>query len=189
MKRGFEIFFSIVGFILMFTLMITINSWLDSSMYEAEEERKVIEQERKTLRLDCKYDLVSLGVEKQLVLNGKISSAYLLCIGGTSGNIKTSSEKIYEYWYKREDGGMIGNSINMNLYDYPQNVTIVIYENDTVKPKVEFWRNYDAREEGDGETYLAKTEIRFTVPTGSVVDASFQRVDSEMSEYSQMNGQ
>ncbi|MBR4110810.1 MAG: hypothetical protein IKK43_03895 [Clostridia bacterium] len=141
------------------------------------------------LSLDNRYELVSFETNEQTVVNGEISSIYILSTGGTSGNIKASTKTTYDYWYKREDGGMLKNTIDMSSYDYPQNVEIVVYYADTETPKVEFWRNDDAREEGDGETYLAKTEIRFTVPTGSVVDASFQRADSEMYEYSQMNGQ
>lgn len=175
MKRTYKLFLLVV---LMFVSVFVLTGCSDGS---TSEEIELREKEKQTLKLDCAYELVALEVNEQTVLNGEISSIYLLCSGGTSGNIKTSTEITYSYWYRREDGGMIRNTIDMSQYEQFKNVTVVIYENDNATPKVEFWRNYNAREIADG-IYGSKTEIRFTVPTGSVVDANLQRTDINVTE-------
>lgn len=175
MKRTCKLFLLVV---LMFVSVFVLTGCSNGS---TSEEIELREKEKQTLKLDCAYELVALEVNEQTVLNGEISSIYLFCSGGTSGKIKTSNEINYSYWYRREDGGMIRNTIDMSSYGIPGTVEVVIYENDNAMPKVEFWRNYNAREIADG-VYGAKTEIRFTVPTGSVVDANLQRTDVNITE-------
>ena len=167
-------------FLLVVFMVASVFIFTGCSDGNTAEEFELREKEKKTLKLDYGYELVALEVNEQTVVDGEISSVYLFCSGGTSGNIKTLTETTYSYWYRREDGGMIRNTIDMSLYKN-KSVTVVIYENDDATPKVEFWRNYDALEYGDG-ILGAKTEIRFTVPTGSVVDANLQKTDINVTE-------
>lgn len=138
----------------------------DSEYYEPENYNK--------LRLICSYELVAATVDSQTQVSGSISGVYLLGFGGTSGKIETTATKVYNYWYKREDGGIIPETINMASYIHPETVKIVIYEDDSVTPKVEIWRNTGAIERGDGASYnekfLTLTEFRFTIPSGSFVN-------------------
>lgn len=132
--------------------------------------------DRSELQLVCSYELVAAKVNFQTQVHGDISGAYLLGFGGMYGNIETTATKVYDYWYKREDGGIIPDTIDMSLYDYPETVTIVIYEDDSTTPKVEIWRNYYAQRYGDGEDGYSEidpptvTEFRFTIPSGSFVN-------------------
>lgn len=122
------------------------------------------------LHLDRSYELVAANVESHTQVSGDISGKYLMCFGSMSGNIETTTTKVYNYWYKRSDGGIISKAIDMSSYNYPENVTVVIYEDDSTTPKVEIWRNLRAQNYGDGEYYLGKTEFRFTIPSGSFVN-------------------
>ena len=139
----------------------------DSEDYEPENYNK--------LRLICSYELVAATIDSKTQVSGSIYGVYLLGFGGTSGKIETTATKVYDYWYKREDGGIIPDTINMASYRYPESVKIVIYEDDSTTPKVEIWRNSGAIEHGDGERewdylYPTRTEIRFTIPSGSFVN-------------------
>ena len=123
------------------------------------------------LKLVCRYELVAAKVNFQTQISEDISGAYLLGFGGMSGNIETTTTKVYNYWYKRKDGGIIPATIDMSSYSYPKTVQIVIYEDDSTIPKVEIWRNYWAQEEGDGDWEShTRTEFRFTIPSGSFVN-------------------
>ena len=128
------------------------------------------------LQLISSYELLTVKIESQPKINEDISGAYLLGFGGMYGNPETTATKVYEYCYKREDGGVIPATIDMSSYDCPETVTVVIYEDDSTTPKVEIWRNYDAQVCGDGDGgdafYIPKplTEFRFTIPSGSFVN-------------------
>lgn len=127
--------------------------------------------ENNELQLVCNYELVAANVNSQTQISGDISGSYLLCFGEMSGNIETMTTKVYNYWYKREDGGIIPSTIDMSSYTHPENVTIVIYEDDSAIPKVEIWRNRWAKNNGDGDwDKYARTEFRFTIPSGSFVN-------------------
>ena len=129
------------------------------------------------LHLAGSYELIAAKVNSATNISGNLSGSYLLGFGGMSGNIETSITDVYRYWYKREDGGIIPDTIDMSSYENPETVTIVIYENDSATPKVEIWRNDNAQKLGDGEygkivgsNLTTLTEFRFTIPTGSFVN-------------------
>ncbi len=122
------------------------------------------------LRLECSYELVAVKANVQTQVSGDFSGIYVLGIGGVSGTADVKTTKVYDFWYKRDDGGIIPDTIDLESYTYPENVRIVIYESDTINPKVEIWRNNDARGFGDGSFSNCRTEIRFTIPKGSFVN-------------------
>lgn len=77
--------------------------------------------------------------------------------------------EMYKYMYKRADGGIIKGTIDYTKFYHPENVTVLIYEDDSQEPKLEIWRNFDLEsgmEDGDSRS---KTEYRFTIPTGTIV--------------------
>lgn len=131
-------------------------SMLDAYFYDLFELRET-------------YELVSVDVVNQTDLSGSFSGAYLLGIGGSHGHLETTHKKIYEYWYKREDGGIIPATIDMSSYK-DGTVEIVVYEDDTISPKIEIWRNSGASSNGDGYNRLSYTEFRFFIPSGSFVN-------------------
>ena len=124
------------------------------------------------LKLECSYELVAVKANVQTQVSGEFSSIYVLGIGGGSGTADVKTTKVYDFWYKRDDGGIIPDTIDLESYTCPENVKIVIYESDSVKPKFEIWRNEYAREYGDGSGWSSdcRTEIRFTIPTGAFVN-------------------
>ena len=123
----------------------------------------------KTFELRESYDLVSVNTVNQTDFSGSFSGAYLLGLGGSSGSIETTHKKIYEYWYKREDGGIIPASIDMSTF-VENSVYVVVYEDNTVSPKIEIWRNKMAQNSGDGINGNCYTEFRFFIPLGSFVN-------------------
>ena len=120
------------------------------------------------LHLVTSHKLVTVQVERQ-----KNISANLYLLG--SGSVKTAESTIYQYCYQREDGGIVPVSVNLSDYD-PNTVFIVVYEDDTVEPKVEYWTNYKDRFDSRGESFQIQdgidyiTEVRFTIPKGSFVN-------------------
>lgn len=126
-------------------------------------------EEKNELQLVCSYELVAAKVENQTQISGELSGNYLFCLGSISGNLETTTKPVYKYWYKREDGGILSGIIDMSSYVYGEKVEVVIYEDDTITPKVEIWKNYYAREKVGGFSDIV-IEIRFTIPSGSFVN-------------------
>ena len=95
----------------------------------------------------------------------------------------------YRYMYKRADGGIIPGKIDYTKFEYPENVTVVIYEDDSSKPKVEIWRDFELGEgwaARDGADTNRRTEYRFTIPTGSIVNYyNPQGIDQNQKEKSE----
>lgn len=152
---------------LIIALLFIVASLILSGCSEHQDSNS---HDSNQLHLDRSYELVATNVESHTKVSGNISGTYLLSFGSMSGNIKTTTAKVYTYWYKRSDGGIISKTIDMSSYTIPENVTVVIYEDDSATPKVEIWRNLRAQHFGDGE-YLCKTEFRFTIPSGSFVNS------------------
>ncbi len=123
----------------------------------------------KTFELRETYELVSVNTVNQTDFSGSFSGAYLFGLGGSSGSIETTHNKIYEYWYKRPDGGIIPASIDMSTFE-ENSVYVVVYEDNTVSPKIEIWRNKMAQDYGDGMNGNCYTEFRFFIPYGSFVN-------------------
>ena len=151
-------------------------------------EREQLLQEEETnipvvTELKCieSYGLVSAKLEYHTTEHGSLSGHYLFCFGGMSGSYEKITTPIYKFWYQRSDGGILEGTIDMSKYPYPKTVSIVVYENDSIKPKFEIWRNDLATQYGDGErksiyfryakkTAYPKTEFRFTIPKGTFVN-------------------
>ncbi len=120
------------------------------------------------LHLVTSHKLVTVQVERQKEINAEL---YLL----GSGNVKTTESTIYRYCYQREDGGIVPVSVNLSDYK-PNTVFIVVYEDDTVEPKVEYWTNYKDKFDSLSGSFQIQdeikyvTEIRFTIPKGSFVN-------------------
>lgn len=154
--------------LLIFVLIVVVCGVAIHAWHEADIKK---EEENKKLQLINSYELISAQIDYQTKISGSISGAYLLAFGGISGNIESKEKKVYDYWYKREDGGIMYATIDMNSYRrFPENVKVVIYENDTASPKVEIWRNNYAVKYGDGGGINTETEFRFTIPSGSFIN-------------------
>ena len=153
--------------LLIFVLVVVVCGVAIHAVHEYDIKK---DEENRKLQLISSYELISAQVDYKTQISGSISGAYLLAFGGISGDIESKEKKVYDYWYKREDGGMLPATIDMNSYHHPESVKVVIYENDTASPKVEIWRNNYAVKEGDGELYCTKTEFRFTIPSGSFIN-------------------
>lgn len=126
--------------------------------------------EKNELSLECSYELVAAKTNIQTQTSESISGIYVLGFGGISKKADIKTTKVYDFWYKRDDGGIIPDTIDLESYNYPENVKIVIYESDFINPKFEIWRNKDAKKYRDGKFPDCKTEIRFTIPRGSFVN-------------------
>lgn len=132
------------------------------------------------LRCHESYELIATKVQYTSETHSKLSGGFLLCFGLVSSESSTFTKPIYQYWYKRPDGGILPGTIDFSSYELPQNVSIVVYENDTIAPKVEIWRNSLSAIKGDGKDYwwrdskdtlyYPKTEFRFTIPPGTFVN-------------------
>lgn len=130
------------------------------------------------LQMVSTYELVSIKAESQTQVSGELSGAYVICFGNMSGELETINTFVYQYCYKREDGGIVPVIMDMSSYEHPETVKVVIYEDDAATPKVEIWRNSNAQNFGDGEYPIRRssnmttlTEFRFTVPSGSMVNS------------------
>lgn len=115
------------------------------------------------------YELVAANMQFQSGIEGNFSGNFLYC----HGNVNIMTKPIYQFWYKREDGGIVPKTIDLSdtYYKYTQ---IIVYEDDTVTPKVEYWR-YPCCNKGHSELILkgkwqCYNEIRFTVPSGTFVN-------------------
>lgn len=121
------------------------------------------------------YELVSANVQTNLQTNGELTGVYLFGTGITSGNVSTEYSPIYQYWYKREDGGIISGVIDYSEFTDPEEIVVIVYEDDEISPKVEIWENgYNPFNRNH------RVEYRFTVPTGTFVNNyDFQGISPE----------
>lgn len=175
-RKNFAI--NLIGGVAMLLFLCTITGC--SVRQKIAEDISMKQKEIQELKLNQSYELVSAKVNSQKQIIGNISGAYILMLGGISGNIEETENKTYDYWCKRSDGGIIAKSINMESYNYPNNVRIVIYENNSIKPKVEIWRNNSAKKWGDGVYPQSRTEFRFTIPEGAFINMyDFQGITEE----------
>jgi len=108
------------------------------------------------------YKLISVDVNFQPGIEGDFSGGFLFC----HGNINTVTKPIYQFWYKREDGGIVPATVDLsnNRYGCTQ---IIVYEDDTIAPKVEYWHYINRFGKYSWGNY---NEIRFTVPSGTFVN-------------------
>lgn len=114
------------------------------------------------------YELISVQVDRVVGTSFNASGKYLMCYGSFNASSHTYVDSEYIYWYKREDGGHLERVVEPD----PENTRIVIYEDDTVTPKVEVYM--DMANTVDGywdymmrwETHMV--EYRFTIPSGSL---------------------
>lgn len=97
------------------------------------------------------YNLVAAKFETTTELKGSFSGMFL--IGG--GSIETGREDYYIYWYQREDGGIIKENLTKD-----DRKEIIIYEDNSISPKVEIWKN----------DWNGKEEYRFTIPEGTFIN-------------------
>ena len=132
------------------------------SCYSCSAKGMEKHDENMELKLVETYSLVSTNVLTNFQTNGTISGVYLFGSGTTSGNTGSKYLPIYQYWYKRGDGGIVSGIIDYSEFSFPEKVTVVIFEDDKTPPKLEVWKNKE---------YDPKIEYRFTVPTGTVVNS------------------
>ena len=146
-----------------------------AQLIELQEEIRFASE----LRCQESYELVAARVQYNSEKHSNLSGGFLLCFGLVSSDSSTLTKPIYQYWYKRSDGGILAGSIDFTSYERPKNVKLVVYEDDTVTPKVEIWRNLLSTVNGDGSdrvwtpeqtTYRSNTEYRFWIPTGTFVN-------------------
>lgn len=138
-----------------------------------DNESKVDDDE---LQLVGSYELVAANVNSKMQTRGEIVGAFLLGFG----DVETKTIKVYNFWYKREDGGVVPATIDLSAYNYAGKVSIVVYEDDSAIPKVEIWKNGYAQivDASPLESTLKKmfvrdkriTEVRFTIPSGTFVN-------------------
>lgn len=120
---------------------------------------------KENLELSESYELVTMEYTVSSSESAKASG--FLFFSYSSGE-ETTEE--YRYMYKRADGGIIKGTIDYTEFYNPENVTVLIYEDDSQEPKLEIWRNFDLESvTEDGDPY-SRTEYRFTIPTGSIVN-------------------
>lgn len=168
-------------------IILVVALLLVSGCISNAEKKQLQKEEESSIpvitELKCieSYGLVAAKLECHTTERGSLSGHYLLCFGGMSGNYDKITKPIYKFWYQRSDGGILEGTIDMKQYPYPKTVQIVVYEDDSIKPKFEIWRNDLATEYGDGQinskyfrfakkTCYPKTEFRFTIPTGTFVN-------------------
>lgn len=149
-ERVKEILDTIAGVMVFILVLIIPSISIVMICYEPESKTEI--------KLDETYYLVAANVNNKTQTKEKLSGSFLLGIGEISGENKTEEKEIYKYWYKRSDGGILCKEINSR----DPNITVVVYENDSIAPNVEVWRNESRFEE--------KIEYRFTIPSGSYVN-------------------
>ena len=108
------------------------------------------------------YKLIAAKVETQTNVNAEFSGKFLICFGGMSGNVTTSENTVYKYWYQRSDGGILAGVIDMASEDVEW---VVVYEDDEATPKVEIWQDF-----GRPDYKIKHIEYRFTIPSGTFVN-------------------
>lgn len=169
-KGKFGYFLVVFGYIVFVVIVVTlVVLLLIMTLSEAdtidEDEFQMIES----------YELVSANVQTNLQTNGELTGVYLFGTGITSGNVSTEYSPIYQYWYKREDGGIISGVIDYSEFTYPEEIVVIVYEDDEISPKVEIWENgYNPFNRNH------RVEYRFTVPTGTFVNNyDFQGISPE----------
>ena len=76
---------------------------------------------------------------------------------------------------RREDGGIISGVIDYSEFTDPEEIVVIVYEDDEISPKVEIWENgYNPFNRNH------RVEYRFTVPTGTFVNNyDFQGISPE----------
>ena len=137
------------------------------------------------LELSESYELISMEYTVTNEESAKASGFLFLY----SYSYEKETADGYRYMYKRADGGIIPGKIDYTKFEYPENVTVVIYEDDSSKPKVEIWRDFELGEgwaARDGADTNRRTEYRFTIPTGSIVNYyNPQGIDQNQKEKSE----
>ena len=100
------------------------------SCYSCSAKGMEKHDENMELKLVETYSLVSTNVLTNFQTNGTISGVYLFGSGTTSGNTGSKYLPIYQYWYKRGDGGIVSGIIDYSEFSFPEKVTVVIFEDD-----------------------------------------------------------
>lgn len=163
-------YFLLFGYILSVVIVVVM---FISSCDDTSSEADTIDMDE--FQMIESYELVSANVQTNLQTNGELTGVYLFGTGITSGNVSTEYSPVYQYWYKREDGGIMSGVINYSELTDPDEVIVVVYEDDNISPKVEIYENgYNPFNRNH------KVEYRFTVPTGTFVNNfDFQGISPE----------
>ena len=139
---------------------------------------------KENLELSESYELISMEYTVTNEESAKASGFLFLY----SYSYEKETADGYRYMYKRADGGIIPGKIDYTKFEYPENVTVLIYEDDSQEPKLEIWRNFEVENtygfrDGSRNTI---TEYRFTIPTGSIVNYyNPQGIDQNQKEKSE----
>ena len=129
-------YFLVFGYIVFVVIVVTLVVLL--LIMTLSEADTIDEDEFQMIK---SYELVSANVQTNLQTNGELTGVYLFGTGITSGNVSTEYSPIYQYWYKREDGGIISGVIDYSEFTYTEEIVVIVYEDDEISPKVEIWEN------------------------------------------------